>query len=310
MKKHFVIAKSEEKIRLDKFLTRALKKFSRAYVQKLISQGAALVNNKMAKANYAVRTGDRITVVAAPSPAQKLSLESDSSFPLDIVYEDDDVVVINKPAGLVVHPSASTPKGTLANALAARFPEIKSVGEDPLRPGIVHRLDKDTSGLLIAAKNNRAFQILKNQFQNRKVIKKYLALVSGTIKEKRGIISAPISRLKTKQVIAERMRDKTRAQKERPAITEYEVVKYLGDYTLVSAFPKTGRMHQLRVHFAHIGHPIVGDQKYGLKKDRGLLPRQFLHASELTLQLPSGHIKTFRAKLPDDLQKLLISDMF
>lgn len=302
--KHFLIGKSEEKIRLDKFLKSRFKEISRAYLQKLIKQGLVLVNGGPAKPNCMLRVGDKISVQIIETPVSALTLEPDTSIPLEILYEDDDAIVINKQAGLSVHPSQSTPKGTLANALLARYPGIKNVGEDPLRPGIVHRLDKDTSGVMIAAKNNQAFQILKNQFQSRKVIKKYVALVSGRIKEKRGIISEPIGRFKTKQIVGAKPRKGLRVKKTRPAVTEYEVLKYLDGYTLAAAFPKTGRMHQLRVHFAFIGHPIVGDQKYGLKKDRRLLNRQFLHASELTLKLPSGQTKTFKSDLPADLTRL------
>lgn len=309
MEKYFLIGESEEKIRLDKFLKNRFKDISRAYLQKLIKQGMVLVNNRPAKSNYSLRVGDKIGVQIIETPTSALILEPDATIPLEILYEDDDVIVINKQAGLSVHPSQSTPKGTLANALLARYPEIRNVGEDPLRPGIVHRLDKDTSGIMIAAKNDRAFQFLKNQFQSRQTIKKYIALVSDRIKEKRGIISEPIGRFKTKQIVGAKPRKGLRVKKTRPAVTEYEVLKYLDGYTLVAAFPKTGRMHQLRVHFAFIGHPIVGDQKYGLKKDRRLLNRQFLHASELTLKLPNGQTKTFAAELPKDLKDFLDSDI-
>lgn len=309
MEKIFTIGKNETGTRLDKFLKDKFPDMSRGSLQKFIQSGFISVNGKPTpKTSYLLKTDDKIIVLEFPQ-SPELSNQPDASISLNIVYENNDIIVIDKPAGLVVHPSDSTPKGTLVNALMAKYPEIKNVGEDPLRPGIVHRLDKDTSGLIVAAKNNPAFQFLKNQFQNRDAAKKYIALVSGKIKEQRGIISASIGRFKTKQIIVDSAKKGQEIKKSRPAITEYEVIKYINNYTLVSAMPKTGRMHQLRVHFAYIGHPIIGDQKYGHKKERGLLNRQFLHASELTLKLPDGKIKTFTSELPKDLKEFLSSDI-
>jgi len=237
------------------------------------------------------------------------------NIPLNIIYEDKDIIVLNKQAGISVHPSVNEPRGTLVNALIAKYPEIKNVGDDPIRPGIVHRLDKDTSGLLVVAKDQKTFEFLKKEWQEGKVIKKYLALVWGHPKEKGEIISELTRSLKDfrkRMVVRLARRDALGPEKQKDkkiagktAITEYKVVKKFKDYSLIEVYPKTGRMHQIRVHFASLGHPVAGDKIYGKskKKPEGLT-RQFLHAFYLKFSLPDGPL-AFEADLPVDLSSVL-----
>jgi len=231
------------------------------------------------------------------------------NIPLDIVYEDEDVVVLNKQAGTSVHPSVNEPKGTLVDVLLERYPKLKSVGDDPIRPGIVHRLDKDTSGLLVVAKNQKAFEFLKKEWQNGRVVKKYLALVWGHPKEKGEIISelarSPKDFRKRIVVRPEKQKDKKIAGK--LAVTEYKVVKKYKDFSLVEVCPKTGRMHQIRVHMASIGHPVAGDKLYGRRSPygRSSIGRHFLHAFYLSFSLPIGKKLALEADLPEDLRAFL-----
>lgn len=230
------------------------------------------------------------------------------NIPLNIIYEDDAVVVLNKPAGISVHPSVNEPQGTLSDALVTKYPEMKTVGDDPIRPGIVHRLDKDTSGLLIVAKNQEAFEFLKNEWQEGRVVKKYLALVWGHPKEKGEIISELARSPKDfrKRIVVRQEKQKNKELKGKLAVTEYKVVKKFGDFSLVEVYPKTGRMHQIRVHMASIGCPVVGDKIYGGRKSNPEgLTRQFLHAFYLGLSLPNGKKMALEADLPDDLKTIL-----
>lgn len=215
---------------------------------------------------------------------------------LDIVYEDQDVIVLNKPAGLLVHPVKKEEK-TLVSLIIKHCPKIREVGY-PQRPGIVHRLDKDTSGLLIVAKNNRAYKYLVQQFKNRKIIKKYIALVFGKIKDKKGKIVYHLKRRGVKIGLG---------LEGKAAETDYQVIKYFNDFTLVEAQPKTGRTHQIRVHLHKIGHPIVGDKTYKFKRKKFPYPisRQFLHTRHLKLRLPSGKVMEFKVKLPKDLTAVI-----
>lgn len=305
----FTIKKEDSGQRLDKFILIQETNYSRAYLKKQIKEGRILVNQEIKKPCYILKENDKIE--AQILPPEKISLEPDASIKLNIVYEDKDVIVIDKPAGLTVHPGAGQKSGTLVNALLAHYPLLKDVGEDPARPGIVHRLDKDTSGLMIIAKNNRAFGFLKNQFKNKKVEKKYLALVAGRPKEANGKIQTFISRSKsdpTKQKVS---------QTGQRAVTLYKTIKEFKNFTLIEVQPKTGRMHQIRVHLAWLGNPVAGDNKYGLKKracPEGLT-RQFLHAAKLTITLPAspsasqggpdGQKKSFISQLPPDLDMIL-----
>lgn len=295
------ITKENAGKRLDKFLAEKFPLYSRAHLQKLIKNELVSVNGKTAKPKHILQTDDEIKI-EFPAP-EEIKMEPDFTIPLKIFYEDADIAVIDKQAGLSVHPSEKEKSGTLANALLAKYPEIKNVGEDPIRPGIVHRLDKDTSGLMVVAKNNAAFQFLKKQFQGRKTEKRYLALVEGNFKEKTGTIKKSIGRHGMKQYAGER---KKHAQKKtREALTEYKVKKSFIGYDLVEAKPKTGRTHQIRVHFSSIGHPLACDLKYGSRKCPAGLSRHFLHSYYLSFISPSGQKIAFETDLPDDLKNIL-----
>ena len=244
---------------------------------------------------------------------KSIKLEPDFKIPLDVVYEDQDVVVLNKQAGISVHPSINEPSGTIANALIAKYPEIKNVGDpstssgqENLRPGIVHRLDKDTSGLLVIARNQKTFEFLKKEWQEGRVVKKYFALVWGRPKSESGKIESELARSPKefrKRVV---VKPGKRALAGKLAITNYKVIKKYGDFSLVEISPKTGRMHQIRVHMASIGHPIAGDKVYGKNKPvpEGLT-RQFLHAYYLKFSLPNGKSLALEADLPQDLERIL-----
>ncbi len=285
--------------RLDRYISDGLPTLSRAVVQRLIEEGYVVVNGKERKPSYRVQAGETITVrVPPPEPA---SVQPEA-IPLDIVYEDGDVIVINKPAGMVVHPAAAHSAGTLVNAVLAHAPGTTIGGEE--RPGIVHRLDADTSGLIVVAKNDTALRFLQDQFKSRTVHKTYVALVEGKLTPPNGRIVAPIGRdVKHRQ----RMAVVTSAGRSREAVTVYRTLSNPDGFTFVQAEPQTGRTHQIRVHFAFMGHPIVADAVYGRKKNSLGLKRQFLHACKLTFMLPNGHRAEFTAPLPEDLQTALES---
>jgi len=319
MLKNFIITQKDKGKRLDKFLTEEFPQFSRNWLQKLIVQEKVLVNDEPAKPKYLLKEKDKIKTQV--KPPEKIKVEPDASIKFDIIYEDKDVIVIDKPAGLIVHPSESCKSGTLVNALLAYCPKIKDVGDpvkslpvklrhgasrdhgvnDPLRPGIVHRLDKDTSGLIVVAKNNSAFQHLKKQFKSREVEKRYIALAVGRLKDDKGLIDRSIARSKRDP---EKM---TTAIIGRIAKTSYKVIKRFKNYTLIEVMPKTGRMHQIRVHFKSIRHPLAGDRVYGFKRQPSPvgLKRQFLHAHYLKFRLPSGKVKEFNLSLPRELKRVL-----
>ena len=234
-----------------------------------------------------------------------------------VIYQDNDIIVVNKPAGIAVHKGVAEKGETLADWLIEKFPEMKKVGDNPeLRPGIVHRLDKDTSGVLVAARNQKSFEFLKNQFQKREVVKKYLALVEGELKNDNGTIDLPIGR--SRSDFRKKLASDSAKGELREAVTEYKVLERFGNvehsmsnighpYTLVEAYPKTGRTHQIRVHFKAIGHPIVCDSLYGGKRmtcPYGLA-RHFLHANFLEFISPSGARLKLEADLPEDLEKAL-----
>jgi len=279
--------------RLDKYIAEQCQ-ISRSYAQKLIDDGQVSVNGRSAKPSQKLDIGDKVVANIPPPSAISLTPED---IPLKVVYEDKDLIVVDKPAGLLVHPAAGQHTGTLVNAILARCPDLGEINGS-IRPGIVHRLDKDTSGLMMVAKNEAAQRSLSRQIKQRSIKKVYLALVLGHLTPERGAIDAPIGRHpkdRKKMAVVSGGRE---------ARTEYRVLKYFADYTLVEAMPETGRTHQIRVHFAAIGHPIFGDHVYG--KRSPLLGRQFLHAHRLGFRLPSsGEFVEFTSELPLDLQEVL-----
>jgi len=280
-------------VRLDKYLTQVLPRFSRAYLQRLIEQGDVLVNGQKAKASRKLSESDRITVELPPPPGRPLP----EPIPLAVIYEDKDIMVIDKPAGLTVHPAPGHPSHTLVNGILARCPGLTASNE-LMRPGIVHRLDKDTSGLIVIAKNDSAREYLAAQFKSRTVTKRYLVLVKGRLPPEEGIIEAPIGR------DPHRRRRMAVAESGKQAITQYKVRRYLDNHTLVEVSPLTGRTHQIRVHLSAIGHPVIGDRTYGVKS--AYLDRQFVHAYRLGFRLPStGQYQEFTSALPADLQQAL-----
>lgn len=279
--------------RLDKYIAEQCR-ISRSYAQKLIEEGQVTVNSYIAKASHKLDTGDKVIASIPPPSLPSLAPEA---IPLKVVYEDKDVIVIDKPAGLLVHPAAGQKSGTLVNAILARCPDLGEI-KGSIRPGIVHRLDKDTSGLMMVAKNDAAHADLSRQIKQRSIKKTYIALVLGRLTPERGAIEAPIGR---------HPRDRKRmavVEQGREAKTEYRVIKYLDDCTLLEVMPETGRTHQIRVHFAAIGHPVFGDRIYG--KRSAMLGRQFLHAYKLGFKLPStGNFVEFTSELPRELQEVL-----
>ncbi|MFQ5340149.1 MAG: RluA family pseudouridine synthase [Anaerolineae bacterium] len=288
--------------RIDKFLAAEIADRSRAQIQELVKAGLVTVLGSIVKPSYRLATGD--VVIARVPPEEEAELIP-QPMPLHVVYDDDDVVVVNKPAGMVVHPAPGHQAGTLVNALLARFPEIAGLAEgehEPTRrPGIVHRLDKQTSGLILVAKHEAARQFLQRQFKEREVQKTYIALVEGRLQPPSGIIDAPIGRHPQR-----RQRMAVLQRSGRPAKTVYHLIEYLNDYSLISVQPITGRTHQIRVHLAAIEHPVVGDGVYGYRRQRLGIGRQFLHAWKLALTLPSGEAREFIAPLPADLRHVLV----
>ena len=280
--------------RIDKVLTTLEPGITRSQLKNLINDGHVTVNGQAVKPKYKVQAGDKISLVK-PEP-QSLELTPEN-IPLDIVYEDDDVIVVNKPQGMVVHPAPGHPDHTLVNALLYHSP--LSTINGAFRPGIVHRIDKDTSGLLMVAKNDLAHQSLAEQLRNKTNKREYLALVYGQIKEDEGTIDAPLGRNpqdRKKQAVVKGGRH---------AVTHFKVIKRYDNFTLVKCILETGRTHQIRVHMKYIGHPLVGDPLYGPRKVIGK-NGQFLHATLLGFKHPrTGEEMVFEAPLPENFQKML-----
>jgi len=307
--KKIIIKKEKAGARLDKFLMQEVflnLETTRGEIIRNINSGNILVNNKQVKPSHILRPGDTIS---SKFKVQSSKLSLNKNLDVAVVYQDKNIIVVNKPAGISVHPVKASEKNTLVNFLIAKFPEIENVYDNSkdayLRPGIVHRLDKDTSGVMAVARNQKTFEELKKLFQDHEIEKKYLALVYGRLEDKKGIIEKPIARSATyrKQVIAGR---KTKT-KIREAVTEFRVVREFGGYSLVEALPKTGRMHQIRVHFFSIGHPIVGDKLYALKKyKKAEVARQLLHAKSLKFEL-GGKKYFFKAPIPKDIGDFMAS---
>ena len=300
----FVAAPPDAGVRLDVFLTRQMPDWSRSQVQQQIRSGSVCVGSRtIYKAGEAVAAGDHITIRAARHELRATPEE----LPLDIVYEDDDLLVVNKPAGMVVHVGAGVRSGTLVNALLYHIGTLAPAAGD-LRPGIVHRLDRMTSGLVVVAKNDQAHRELSRQFKSREVHKTYLALVHGRVAGERGEIAEPVGRDPRR-----RIRMRTAGIGSREAQTCYRVKQRFPHFTLLEVHPLTGRTHQIRVHLASLGHPVVGDTLYGAPSklridgfEEKTLERNFLHAAAISFRQPgSGDLLKFEAPLPSELGQLL-----
>lgn len=301
----FSVSEADAGTRLDAYLAAHIDGWSRARLQRLIEAGDVLVNSKLAKASYKVAAKDEVEVELTPAPGGNFTPEN---IPLEIVFEDEHVIVIDKPAGLIVHPAAGVHSGTLANALAYHFQQLSNAGS--IRPGIVHRLDKDTSGLMVVAKTESAHENLSDQFRAREVFKSYIALVYGVVK-KEGRIEQPIAR---------DPRNRTRmaiVPGGRGALSLYKIRRSYDSFTLLDVELKTGRTHQIRIHLSWLKHPVVGDELYGGGRDNNVqdvrlraqirkLKRQFLHAEQLSFRHPqTGEQMKFVAPLPAELVHLL-----
>ena len=291
----YKLVSGEKGVRVDKYVSEHCSDLSRTRAQKLINDGYVRVNGDVARAGFKLDIGDTITVEIPPAEPVLLQPEE---IPLTIIYEDDELLVIDKPAGLTVHPAPGHSSHTLVNALLSHLSELPDSGED--RPGIVHRLDKDTSGVMVVAKNVTAQENLMDQFKARTVIKRYQVLVKGHLSPKEGVIEAPVGRdprhRQQMAVVPE--------SRGREATTEYTVIGYIGDFTLLEVRPVSGRTHQIRVHLKAIGFPVAGDKVYGVKA--APLNRQFVHASVLGFILPStGEYREFTSPLSEDLRQAL-----
>lgn len=302
--REFTVIPAEGGQRLDVFLAQRLPDWTRSQLQRLIRSGLVEVNSHPArKAGEMTLAGDRIVVHLARQDSRAAPEE----LPLDVIYEDDDLAVINKPAGMVVHVGAGNPSGTLVNALLFHLRHLSSAGGEE-RPGIVHRLDKMTSGLIIVAKNDAAHRKLAAGFKNHKVQKTYTALVHGRVAKDEGIVNLTVGRDPVR-----RLRMKAGGLRARKAETRYRVLQRFPRFTLLQALPRTGRTHQIRVHLSALGHPVVGDVLYGAPArirlphgERKTLARTFLHASALTFEHPrTGLSVSFEARLPAELREFL-----
>ena len=295
--------------RLDKYLALKLPRISRTKLQRLIKNGAVKVNGVFViKPAATLRPHDRIILleekVLAPGN-EEFKIEPEPEISLEVIYVDADILVVNKQAGLLVHPTLTQKRHTLANALMARYPEIEKIGESPLRPGIVHRLDQNTSGLIIVAKNQIAFEFIKKQFLERQVTKKYMALVEGVPEKLESVIEydlRPSKHNRLKKVAIQKFEVTKKSR--RTAKTFYKVVQTFTDkFALLEVSPQTGRTHQIRVHLSAIHHPVVGDGMYGSKSK--IAKRQMLHAAKLEFIAPSGEKLLLEAPLPEDFKKTL-----
>jgi 23S rRNA pseudouridine1911/1915/1917 synthase len=289
----------EEPKRLDVFLTACLPEFSRSRLQGLIRDGFVTVDGEsVTKTGRDLEPGERVEIRIPPPVPSGLIAEN---IPLDIIFENEDLLVVNKPAGMVVHPSPGHDRGTLVHAALGHAPEMEGIGGEE-RPGIVHRLDKDTSGLIVIAKNEQSHRWLQDQFRTRTVEKIYLALVDGKPPTPSGRVEAPIGRNATKR----KLMSVVPPEKGRAATSEYKTLESFPDHTLLEVHPLTGRTHQIRVHLAFLGCPVVGDTIYGKKKASVNLARHFLHAYKLKIILPGEkQARIFEAGLPGELEAVL-----
>lgn len=299
MKKTYEFTIDEENLgyRVDQFLSDAIPELSRTYIKKLIEENSIIINSTRCKTSYKLQFGDKV-IVEVPEP-EVLDIKAEN-IEIDIVYEDDHVLVVNKPQGMVVHPAPGNYQGTLVNALLYHIENLSDIS-GVLRPGIVHRIDKDTSGLLLVAKSDLAHKSLSNQLKAHTINRKYIALVEGYIQEESGTIDAPIGRHHTnrKQMTVTDKNSKN-------AITQFSVLRRFSKNTLIEAKLKTGRTHQIRVHMTFIGHPVVGDATYGLKKQNLYSKGQLLHARLIGFDHPAtGEYMEFISELPDYFTKVL-----
>jgi len=297
----YIIKKESDKFRLDNFLVKQGQKFSRSYIQKLIDGDKVLVNGRPAKNSYRLKPDDKVTVDVPPPKKFEMIAEN---IPLEIVYEDDDLLIVNKPRGMVSHPAVGNFTGTLVNALLHYVKKLSGIG-GVMRPGIVHRLDKDTSGLLLVAKSDLAHRSLSKQLKDRAVKKIYITLVHGVIKQNEGFVQAKIGRhpVDRKKMAVIKNPD----LKSRDALTFFKVLKRFGEYTLVEVKLKTGRTHQIRVHMSHLGHPLVGDKTYGGKTEIGdRTVKTMLHAQTIGFVHPrTNEYMEFSVPMPDDMKELI-----
>jgi 23S rRNA pseudouridine1911/1915/1917 synthase len=294
-KRSYKISPEDAGMRIDKYLALKLgDEYSRTFVKNMMDKGLVDVNGSRVKPNYSTRQDDEVTALLPPPEPVYVDAEQ---IPIDIIHEDEAVIVINKPAGMVVHPGSGNKKGTMVSAVLFHCGKLADTG-DILRPGIVHRLDKDTSGVIVVAKNDKAMRSLAKQFQNRTIKKRYLAIVTGKIEMDNGVIDAPLARhaVDRKKMDIEHSTGKA-------ARTVYHVIRRGKGYTFVCLEPETGRTHQIRVHMKHIGHPIVGDAKYGGGPG---MARQALHAERIAFTHPeTGKTVEFEAPLPEDMKEFL-----
>ena len=296
----YIVQTEEIGQRLDRYLTSLVPDISRTGIQHIITEGGVLVNGRTSKPGYALREGDEIRAYHMVYPAQPGHFQP-QNLPLEILYEDDDLLVINKAAGMVVHPAAGHQDDTLVNALLARYPQLREQKDD-VRPGIVHRLDKDTSGLLIIAKNIQTQAALIEMLKQHSIVKRYLALVEGNVTLDHGSVDAPIGR------DSRNRQQMTITATGRESRTHFRVLERFARHTLLLLELETGRTHQIRVHLKAIGHPVVGDTVYGSTHShhKPALQRQFLHAYQLKFQHPTtGVMLEVEAPLPADLQSVL-----
>lgn len=296
--KEYIINPDTENIRLDKVITMLDEELSRSMIQKMLDDGKILVNGKKEKASYKTKLSDKVQVEDVV--AKEIELKA-QDIPVEVIYEDSDIIVVNKPKGMVVHPANGNPDGTLVNAIMMNIckDSLSGIGGE-IRPGIVHRIDKDTSGLLIIAKNDRAHINLSEQIKNREITKKYVALVRGVIKENNATIDMPIGR-------SDKDRKKMAVRKDgKNAVTHFEVVKRYNGYTYLDIKIDTGRTHQIRVHLSQIGYPIVGDSVYSNGKNPFGVEGQMLHAKSLEFKHPiTGEVLKLEAPLPEYFEEVL-----
>lgn len=294
----FKVSPDDAEKRLDVWLTAALKDFSRSYVEKLIQDGNAAVNGKKVKSGYKLKAGDNIEVdIPEPKPLEVKAEEIE----LDVIHEDEDIIVINKPRGMVVHPAAGNYTGTLVNALLRHCGGSLSDINGVIRPGIVHRIDKDTSGVLVIAKNNRSHKILSDMLKEHDINRIYIAVAEGIITADRGTVDAPIGRHPV-----DRKKMAVNLKNGRRAVTHFKVLERFADTTLLELRLETGRTHQIRVHMSYIGHPLVGDNVYGRKKQKYDFEGQALHAGTLGFIHPgTGEYVEYKAEPPEEFERLI-----